>query len=225
MLPEHVGDVCAGFAISPVGQQVRVSESLVVVLGGSYAPVDVHLATHHVLPDAIQGTLVVGGVHETGDIGHRRIYVPGADGVADGVLLDERLVVLHASVAYAVSSPAPCSASLRGRQIIKIGRFGRHGFGVEGLTLEAVGVASLVKKEPRQFQVPPLTGGAVEFDQGQLHLFVPPHIVPLAGPEDIVDVVGKSLRCVQHVGLAGQPIMLDGHLEKVAGIVQLVLQA
>jgi hypothetical protein len=146
--------------------------------------------------------------------------------MADGLgLLDKRLVVLHPAVAYAVSSPAACPSSLRWRQIIKIGRFGLHGLGIEGLTLKTMGVASLVEKEPRQCQVPSLTGGAVEFDQGQLDLFVPTDIMTFSRSKNAVNMIGESLRCVNRLLFPAVPMMLDCHLEKVAGIVQLVLQA
>ena len=140
------------------------------------------------------------------------------------VLVHDRLVVLHPAIAHPQLGVRKLAALLRGQRAFGLGRHD-GGLGIERFAFRAMGIAALIEEEPRQLQVAPLARGAIQFDQGQLDLLVPVHVIALARAEDAVDVVGEPLGGVEHLGIAGQLGVRDGHLEEVARVVHLVLQA
>ena len=224
MLPEHVGNGCAGFAIGSVGQQVGIAKAFVTVLGRAHSPVYVHLAAYHVRPEVIHGSLVVRGVRETGNIGHGRVDIPGTHGMARGLqLLDQRFVVLHATIAPSQTGMPHGAAILRIGLTFKSLRFDQRTELVR-LAFCAVGMAAFVEQEPAQFQVTRLPCGAIQFDQGQFDFLVSAHVVAFARAEHAVNVVGKPFGRIQGPGLSGQTLMLHRHFKEVSRIVHLVLQ-
>ena len=145
--------------------------------------------------------------------------------MADGlVLFDHRLMILHPSVADSQAGVPELPLLFRCDLALRLGRL-NHGFWIKWLAFGAVGMAALIQEELRQIQIPALAGGPIEFDQRQFHLLMPIHVVAFVRTEDPVDVVGKTLRAVEHLRLAGQLPMRPGHLEEVAGVVHLVFQA
>ena len=85
-----------------------------------------------------------------------------------------------------------------------------------------LGLSVLVDEEPGQLQVAVFAGRPPELDQGQLDLFMPGHGVPLAGPEDGVDVIGEPAGHVEKRPLVRGAEMGDRGLEHVPGTVQFV---
>jgi len=164
-------------------------------------------------------------VHESGDVRHGRIDVAGAHRVADRLaLLDQRFVVLHAAVADAVARAAASAIPLGRRQMVERGDFFGDRRRVERLALGAVGMAAFVQEKACQVEIAPLAGRPVEPDQREFHFFVAAHVVPLAGTENAVDVVGKTAGGVQDGIVAGEALMLDRHFEEVTRVVELMLQ-
>jgi hypothetical protein len=144
--------------------------------------------------------------------------------MADGfMLLHDGPVVLHPAVAYPEPGLEIRTALLRCLRALGLWRL-NYGFGIEGIAFSSMCTPSLIEEKPGQFQVPPLTGGSIQFDQGQLDFLVPVNVIALAKSEDAVDVVGEPLRCVKRLGIPGEPMVLDGHLEEVSRVVHLVLQ-
>ncbi|MCX5761371.1 MAG: hypothetical protein NTW72_07680 [Gemmatimonadetes bacterium] len=149
---------------------------------------------------------------------------PGAT-MPDGlVLVHDWLVILHPPVPDAQAGAEGLAALLCGLRALGLGRQ-NGGFGIKRFSLNAMSVAALIQKELRQIQVAAFAGGAIECDQGQLHFLMSVHVIAFAGAEDAVNMIGEPPRRVEHPGLPGQFMMGDGHLEEVARVVHLVLQA
>ena len=87
-----------------------------MILVRTHAAGDVHLPADDVPPKALDRQFVCWRVHEPCDIGHGRIEVARAHRVAYRLLLfNKRLVILHATVANAVTGTALRAIALRRR--------------------------------------------------------------------------------------------------------------
>ena len=72
--------------------QVRVAETLVVVLGGGGGSGNIQFPLDDILPDPVEGAHVILVVAQGGDVGHGGVSVSGADRMPDGPGADLRAV-------------------------------------------------------------------------------------------------------------------------------------
>ena len=92
VVPVVVADGGAGLVVgAQVGQLVVEAEGLARA-GGADAAGEVELAADHVVPDAVHGVDVLLLARERGHVGHARVHVGGAHGVADRLALVHHLL-------------------------------------------------------------------------------------------------------------------------------------
>src|SRR5690606_37465423 len=182
--PEDQADRRAGLGVALGVGQVEGGPETLDVGPGADAAGDVELGGDHVLPQPLAGGAerVVAGLG--GEIGHGRVQVHGAHGVAHGLGLlahrQVRLVVLLVPFASAAAVAEEAPEVALGAATLA--------FALEVVRPRAAGV----DQAQREIEVAALAGGAVELDEGQFDLLVAvvAALGRAAGAELAVDEVG-----------------------------------
>ena len=198
-LPERVGEGCARLQVSFLVGQLEVGAELLAGVVRAHAARDVHLAADHVLPDGVERGTERLVAREREHLGHARVEVAGAHGVAHGLaLFADGLVVLVVG-------------------------------GVEGGTGRAVertqiGTAAPVDEVFDQLHRGRFVREAPELGQGDLGRLVSGDAFQLAASvaERARDQVHVAPHHVHQVVLAGELLVGEGRLHELAHAVELV---
>ena len=204
---EGVRDACAGLVADVgSGKDVVALEAFVAEVRSGAARY-VHFAFADAAPEFLAGfeEAKVSGL--PGDVSHAAVKVERPDGVSHGfVLLPYWFVDL---VVILVALPKVGVAAALSFFQGEIKRF----------------LASFIEEVERLVEILLVAGSLVEFDQGQLDLFVAGvavHLVFLR-PEGLADVVGVAAQGIQEISFARSVVVGDGRFHKVSGAVELVV--
>ena len=178
VVPVVVADGGAGLVVGAhVGQLVVEAERL-AARGGADAAGDVELAADDVLPDAVDGSHVAVVAGEGGDVGHARVHVGRAHGVADRLaLLDDRFWCdwLYRRPCGLPSAPRTSSRKLGEVQVARVAghaveldepHLGDLVAGPDAPLAGAEGAVEQVRRPERHVEERPLAGRLVVGDGG-----------------------------------------------------------
>ena len=148
MLPQHARDRGTAFAIGrTVWQQVGIAKAFVAILPSSHGAGNIGLASHDIVPDAVQRFFVTGCLTKTKDVGHCRIHVAGPNRMTDRlILIDHRFVILHPTVAHPQSGMEKSPALFGSQFSFRFDRL-NDSARIKGLARSAVGMPTLIEEK------------------------------------------------------------------------------
>ena len=193
MIPEYIAYSGAGLIVGGLIREFIITAEGLSVMPGSYSPGDVDFFGHYIPPYSFDGTDIIRVTGDGRHIGHSRIHIGSANGVAYClILLDHGFVALKIGIQ---ALRIPCIRHLPAPHIQEI---------------------------PRQIQVSDIACCAVELYQADLNLLMTRHPILPARTEGGGDQVGIFNGDVQKGAFAGSLKMGYGRFVHMPNIVELM---
>ena len=207
LVPEHHAHRCARFTIRLFVGQVEVGCKALVLSGRTYSARYIHLGSHHIVPQAVQGAHIGGIMLEGSHIGHTCKQIHGTHGmtVDDGKVAHRHLILVIGGVPLSVHIG---SASGSAHQRFSGG---------------TVSVSALFQKMVGKVEKTLLSGGKGKFHQSQFNFLVSGNPMSLAHIKERHAMFGHPYAHIHKLAFASGLVIGHTRLYHVSGTVHLVL--